>query len=272
MRSVVREAEQLRGRGGEVPLRLAAERAAVDDRDDDRGRPVAHGDVRPARQAAVGDADGLLGQLDAARGRVAVEAGAVPGGDGAGGRRSAGARARPRRPAPRRRRARASRNWPMRRGFQRATNVPSSFDGGARLLRPRLRWPGRGTARRRCARRASARRRRGSGPSCRAARCRRRRAGTARAGAGGRLGAAGGRPARRRSPGAPRQWRRGTARSESSGVSCFLRCLRGELTGSRRESSATAGSPADSPPRTTRSAMGPPLAGLRNPAIRRAQI
>ena len=57
MRSVCGEAELLGGGRGEVPRRLAAERAAVDDRDDDASRPVADGDLRAARQAAVGDAD-----------------------------------------------------------------------------------------------------------------------------------------------------------------------------------------------------------------------
>jgi hypothetical protein len=61
-----------------------------------------------------------------------------------------------------------------------------------------------------------------------------------------------------------------TIASVSEPLINFLRCLRGELTGSRRESSATAGNPADSPPRISlRSTMGPPFAGLGNPTIRR---
>ena len=40
----------------------------------------------------------------------------------------------------------------------------------------------------------------------------------------------------------------------------FLRCLRGELTGSRRESSATAGNPGRFAPATVVVALGPPLA------------
>ena len=209
-----------------------------------------HGDVRAARQAAVGDADERLGQLDPAGGLVAVEAGAVPGGDRGAedgerelGRRRRGAGAA----ADRARGCGTGRCW---RAFQRATNVPSRLDRRLGLLRPRLGDGVEVTGRRPCGRRASRRRRRGSGPSCRAARCRRRRAGTARARRGGRLGAAGRRLRERARRDRPRM-RRSARRSESSGSHGFLRCLRGELTGSRRESSATAGSPADSPPRTT---------------------
>ena len=147
---------------------------------DERPRPVAHGHVRPAREAAVGDADELGRELDPARGRVAVEAGAVPGGDGAAvdGERQLGRDGGARRLAaddgaelelPGLARAPA--------GDERAVGL----DGRARLLRPRRGGGVEVLRRPRCGRRGAPRRRRGSAPCGRAARCRRRRGRTARA-------------------------------------------------------------------------------------------
>ena len=191
MRSVCGEAEQVGGALRQVPLRLAAERAAVDDRGEDRGRAVVDGDDGAARERAVGDADERLGQLDPAGGLVAVEAGAVPGGD-------RGAEDRERELGRRRRGAGAAAD--QRAGAELAdlARLPAreeravGLDRGLGLLGPRLGGGVEGTGRRPGGRRASRRRCRGSAPSCRAGRRRRRRAGTARARrGGGRRGAAG---------------------------------------------------------------------------------
>src|SRR5699024_11191757 len=65
---------------GQVPLAAADVRAAVDDgrRDDPAVRRVPEGDPRPARQAAVRDADEGLGQRQTTGRALAVEARAVP--------------------------------------------------------------------------------------------------------------------------------------------------------------------------------------------------
>ena len=187
-----------------------------------------------------------------ARGRVAVEAGAVPGGHARGWKTVT--------PSP-------------RRGGRRRGAEPAALRAVARelLLAERRGRPAgdvaavaASTAWCACERPGAGRRRRGAGRATVAAR--RRGAGRAAEASPSRPSSAlrgradererrrpapaGGRAGRRRS--APRRTRSRAARrrggehgrSRGSGTrasSGFLRCLRGELTGSRRESSATAG-------------------------------
>ncbi len=207
-------------------------------------RPVAHGHVRPAREAAVGDADELGRELDPARGRVAVEAGAVPGGDGAAvdgerqlgrdggaGRLAADDRAQLELPGLTRapagdegavgldRRARLLR--PRRGGGvevldDHAAAGEALLDGAAEahlLAEQRVAAAGEGERRGRCG----------------------HRCGRAPGGCGGLLRV--GRRGCDRDERGDGQHDAGQRQSQCN----FLRCLRGELTGSRRESSATAG-------------------------------
>ena len=235
-------------------------------------RAVAQRDARAARQLAVRDAEQRRASARAAGRRAAVEAGAVPAcamrravdGHGSLGRGVVALA-----PAPSR--------WSD--GAERASCADARCGAPAgdeacrrgptvvRACRASRRWrPRRGAATTHaCGRRgARARRRRGSATCGRAStlpapRERERRGRARRAGA---LAPPVGCAAALRS----RAARRATATSAAAiGVRvsephrCFLRCLRGELTGSRRESSATAGSPADSPPRPLQVRNGSPV-------------
>ncbi len=230
------------GRGRrEVPRHALDERPAVDDRHDDAGPAIGDLHERAARQRLVGDADELLGHLLAAGRRVAVQAGAVPGrhggledphgdlGRGVGDRRGAAALER--------------RADPLLAEHLRA---PAHAEAALAADRgPGLRAPGLGGL-------------------VVALHPQHAAAGAARDGAGQRGLAAeqrlrrgderdvGGRLRLRRARAAGRLRGRGRGQRECDGQEgrrkpdrgnephrCFLRCLRGELTGSRRESSAT---------------------------------
>ena len=198
-------------------------------------------DHRAAGQRLVGDADELLRQLLPARGRVAVEPGAVPGGHarledahgdlGRGARHARRAAALERRPDP-----------------LLAEHLRAPADAVAALAPDRragLRAPGLGglVEALHAQDAAAGAARHGAGehaPRGRAAPAATRRARRRR-----RAGAAG-RSAARRLRGRARGQREGDGHEgrQQPGRGnephrCFLRCLRGELTGSRRESSAT---------------------------------
>src|SRR3954452_22329794 len=77
------EAQLLLRRRGQVELAPGDVRAAVDDADPDAAPVVAERHLRAARERLVGDAHHAVGQPATAPEAAAVEAGPVPGRDGA---------------------------------------------------------------------------------------------------------------------------------------------------------------------------------------------